>query len=441
MRSNRYSLAGKISAIFAVCVAVAAAVASALTVFPLTAWEIFVLTLPPALITGVWLLNRFLAPVSRVLESVSDGIRSFHDNDYTVRIAEWRDDELGDLVKLYNRVGEVLHEERKAIRQRELLLQTALDRSPAAVVLVNPLDRVIYCNTEARVIFLGGGKMKGRRFAEILENCPSEMRDVLAARSDGLFSIDPDGEKETYHVSRRRFTLNRQPHELYLMRRLTAELGRQEAEIWKKVIRVISHELNNYLAPISSLAHSGQQISGDPDRAGRLDEIFGSIRRSAEHLTQFLDGYARFARLPEPRKQPVSWSRFVETIRTIHPFELEGDIPTGHGYFDPAHMQQVITNLVKNAVEASEPPARIGVRIRAALDGGTTIQVMDRGRGLPGAVMRRALLPFYTTKRDGAGLGLPLCREIIEAHGGKLRIQSRDGGGTIVTCWIPPEST
>ena len=440
MRSNRYSLAGKISAIFAVCVVMAAGVAAALTVFPLTGWEIFVLALLPALVTGWWLLNRFLAPVSRILRAVSDGIRSFHDNDYTVRLADRRDDELGELVKLYNKVGDVLHEERKAIRQRELLLQTALDRSPAAIVLVNPLDRVIYANTEARTIFLGGGRMRGLRFGEILDNCPPEMRDVLAARSDGLFSIDHEGEKETYHVSRRRFTLNRQPHELYLMRRLTAELGRQEAEIWKKVIRVISHELNNSLAPISSLAHSGQLISGDPGRADRLEEIFGSIRKSVDHLTRFLDGYARFARLPEPRKQPVAWSQFVETIRMIHPFELEGEIPPGHGYFDPAHMQQVITNLVKNAVEASEPPARIGVRILDAAGGGTYIQVMDRGRGLPDHVMRRALLPFYTTKRDGAGLGLPLCREIIEAHGGKLRIQSRDGGGTIVTCWIPPKA-
>ncbi len=439
MLSTRHSLAGRISLVFAVCVVAAVAVASTLTIFSLTGWEVFILTLPVALILGLWLLNRSLRPVRRVLLAVSDGIRSFQDGDFSLRLAGARQDELGELVRLYNSVGEILHQERKAIRQRELLLQTALDRSPVAIVLVNPLDRVIYCNTEARKAFLGGAKLKGRRFGEILDRCPLEMKEVLAAGSDGLFSAGREGERETYHLSRRRFTLNGRTHALYLMRRLTAELGRQEAEIWKKVIRVIAHELNNSLAPISSLARSAQLIAGDPALSGRLEEIFASIRKNTEHLSQFLEGYARFARLPEPRKRLVPWSEFVESIRTIHPFELEGEIPPGRGYFDPAHMQQVITNLLKNAAEASDTPEGIGVKIGAAIDGGTYVQVMDRGRGLPEEVMRRALLPFYSTKQGGAGLGLPLCREIIEAHGGRLRIQNREGGGTIVTCWLPKE--
>jgi len=80
----------------------------------------------------------------------------------------------------------------------------------------------------------------------------------------------------------------------------------------------------------------------------------------------------------------------------------------------------------------------VAVRVAPASDGGTFIQVLDRGRGLSEEVMRRALLPFYSTKKGGAGLGLPLCREILEAHGGRIRIQNRDGGGTVVTCWLPP---
>ena len=434
----RFSLAGKISAIFGLCVLLSAAVSAFVSRFDMTWWQAFILSLVPSLALGLWLLDRFLRPVRSVLEAVGNGIRSFHDNDYSVRLGVKRRDELGELVGLYNEVGEILHRERKGIRQRELLLQTALDRSPAATVLVNPLDRVIYANVEARRLFMGGERLKGLHFTEVMERCPPEMAQVLEEGADGLFSVEHDGERETYHLSRRHFTLNGQPHGLFLLRRLTAELGRQEAEIWKQVIRVISHELNNSLAPISSLAHSAEQLSKDPERMDRLAGIFSSMRQNTENLKRFLEGYARFARLPQPRKQAVGWREFLDRMQGIHSFSVVGDPPPEGGWFDPSHMQQVLTNLLKNAVEASEGLAEVAVRIAPATDGGTVIQVMDRGRGLPDEVMRRALLPFYSTKKGGTGLGLPLCREILEAHGGRIRIQNREGGGTVVTCWLPP---
>ncbi len=437
----RRSLAGKIAAIFIVSCAAMAAVAAAATWFDMTPWQVFILSLPPGLAAGLWLLNRLLRPVGVVLSSVSDGIRSFHDRDYSVRIAARRDDELGELVALYNRVGEILHEERKSIRQKELLLQTALDRSPAAIVLINPIDRVVYCNIEARRIFLGGGRLKGRRWSEVRDACPMEMRDVIAQGTDGLFSVEIDGDRETYHLARRDFTLNQQPHALLLLRRLTIELRRQEAAIWKKAIRIITHELNNSLAPISSLARSAQLLAADPSRAGKLDHIFDSIRQNADHLKTFLEDYARFARLPEPRFEAVDWNDFHESVKAIHPFRLEGGVPAESAWFDPVQMRQLMTNLLTNAAEASDGSADpIAVSVVPAPDGGTWIRVLDRGRGLNEDVMRRALLPFYTTKSKGAGLGLPLCREIMEAHGGGLRLQNREGGGTIVTCWLPPRA-
>src|SRR5512145_3042616 len=155
----RFSLAGKISALFALCVILSAAFAAFLSNFDMTRWQVFILSLAPSLALGMWLLDRFLRPVRSILGAVTDGIRSFHDNDYSVRLGVKRRDELGELVGLYNEVGEILHRERKGIRQRELLLQTALDRSPAATVLVNPLDRVIYANVEARRLFMGGERL------------------------------------------------------------------------------------------------------------------------------------------------------------------------------------------------------------------------------------------------------------------------------------------
>lgn len=430
-------MAGKLSALFGIILLLMAALASAATLLPLTPWESFLLVLLAGLPLGIWWVHILLRPLRRTLAAVTDGIRSFHDHDYSVRVVGGQQDELGELVNLYNEVGEILHQERKSVRQRELLLQTALDSSPTAIVLVNPLARVLYANVEARRLLLGGGRLRGHDFQEVLKRCPDEMRDVLASQHDGLFTVDHEGQVETYHLSRRRFTLNQQPHSLYLLRRLTADLGRQEAEIWKKVIRTLSHELNNSLAPISSMAHSAQILARDPGNAERLEEVFSAIRQNTERLSQFLEGYARFARLPNPQQRQVDWEEFVGSLRTLHHFDLEEDLPRQPGYFDPAHIQQVLTNLFKNAAEASDGTPEISLSIRTDGMQGTFIEVRDRGRGMSSEVLRQALLPFYSTKKEGTGLGLALCREIIEAHSGHIKIQAREGGGTMVTCWLP----
>ena len=437
-RSLRFSLAGRLARILILALALFAALVLAAvswTTWPL--WIVFSLAFAVTMVPAVAAVSRALRPLEWTLEALSDGIRSFRDHDFSVRIAAAREDELGDLLRLYNRVGEILQEERGQLRQRELLLQTALDQSPVAILLVNPLDRVVYANQEARRLFTGGTRLGGRRFSEILEGCPGEMRELIGSARDGIFSVDAEAGPEVYHLAERDFTLNLRRHRLILLRRMTAELARQEAEIWKKVIRVISHEINNSLAPISSLTHSGLLISGDPSQSHRQEPIYRSIRERIDHLTSFLEGYARFARLPRPRPQPVEWRSWLEGLKRIYDFEIVGELPEAPGHFDPVQMQQALINVLKNAREASHDGERICVQVDRLPGGETRLQVLDRGKGMSEQIMRRALLPFYSTKPAGGGVGLPLCREILEAHGGAIRIQSRPGGGTIVSFWLP----
>lgn len=435
---RRFSLAGRITAGFFALLVVIAGLATALTrLTDLRPAIVFLSILLVGLPLGSIVIGRMLRPLDRVVRGVSDGIRSFRDQDFSVRLAYRRRDELGDLVEHYNEVSRILQEERHAVRQRELLLQTALDSSPAAILLVNSIDRIVYSNREARRLLTGGAKLEGRSFAELRAGCPRAMREVLASETDGLFTVPGEGQSETYHLAQRRFQLNRRDHRLVLLRRLTGELGRQEAETWKKVIRVISHELNNSLAPVSSLVHSAQQISQDPENIDRLDGVFSSIRERLLHLRRFIEGYARFARLPAPRRESVDWGEFLAGFSEFSNLEIVGSLPSAKGWFDPAQMRQVVQNLLKNAVEAGFGDTPVKVRVQDTRDG-TYLQVIDRGLGMDAETMEKALLPFYSTKPSGTGLGLPLCREILEAHGGKISLQAHDEGGTIVTCWLPP---
>lgn len=137
----------------------------------------------------------------------------------------------------------------------------------------------------------------------------------------------------------------------------------------------------------------------------------------------------------------VEWDRFLEGLTTLWPsLRVEGDIPRVKGWFDPAQIQQVLINLLKNAEESGGPADSVALLVGSVDPGGARLVVRDRGQGMSAEVMKSALLPFYSTKESGTGLGLPLCREIVEAHGGVLRLESRPGGGLDVVIRLPSQT-
>lgn len=435
---RRFSLAGRLGVLIlaqGIAVAGAAAASSWLHPSPRLA---FAAGAAAALLLALVVTERVLGGARRTFEALTDGIRSFRDGDFSLRLAVTRKDELGELVGLYNEMGDALREERHDLYQRELMLDTVLQGAPMGIVLTGPTGRVAYANRSARQLLSGGRRLEGQSFDDVLAACPPEIRETLAQPGDALFTVAIDGEDETYRAARRPFQLNMQSHVLYVVERLTPELRRQEVEVWKKAIRIMNHELNNSLAPIRSLVHSTRHVVGRPEHEHRLEGIFETLEERATYLSEFLEGYARFARLPRPRKQAVAWADFLEGVRRMTPFRLEAAPPGEPGNFDPAQMQQVLLNLLKNAYEAGSPPQEVTVSVHRTIDGGAAIRILDRGRGMDGEVMKQALLPFYSSKPAGSGLGLPLCQEIVEGHGGRLRVQSRAGGGLVVTCLLPP---
>jgi signal transduction histidine kinase len=313
-----------------------------------------------------------------------------------------------------------------------------VQNTPVAMLLVDPGGRIAYGNLAARKLVGGGRRLEGLALDALLTEAPEPLRDAVARGGDGLFAVEPDGsagEEDIYYLARTHFRLNGRPHELFVLRQLTTELHRQEVRTWKKVIRVISHELNNSLAPIASLAHSGAELASR-GRVAELDKVFDTIADRARHLEGFIQGYARFAKLPAPRPEPTPWREFVERLRSQIRFEIDGALPETPARFDRAQLEQALVNLLRNAHEAGSPPDQVKLRVRT-LTGVVSVEVADRGAGMSETVLSNALLPFYSTKRGGTGLGLALVREIAEAHGGRIAIASRDGGGVSVTITLP----
>lgn len=396
--------------------------------------------------TGVvFLINRLVAArlVWNGVQAVSDGLLSLTEGDYGVRLAVERDDEVGHLVKRFNTLTETLRRDRSGLYQKELLLERVLAASATIAVIVNEGGRVVYANPSAQAYFAGtpgGGKpLEGESLPALIAAGPRELQQAAMAPHDVLFTYEcgEAAEPETYHLAKHYFEISTQKHTLFLLRPLTKELARKEVETWKKAIRVLSHEVNNSLAPITSLVHSARLMLASPASfQQRLGAALDTIEERSAHLKAFLDGYASFARLPLPAKRAVPWRELLAGVEGLYRFQLEGELPAGPAFVDPSQLQQVLINLLKNAAESSSAPEAITLAARADASGAEFV-VRDRGKGMSADVMRNALLPFYSTKKTGSGLGLPVCREIVEAHGGRLSLHPREGGGVAVSCWLP----
>jgi nitrogen fixation/metabolism regulation signal transduction histidine kinase len=375
------------------------------------------------------------APLRRMrvnLGALTDGVRGVSDGDFSLRLRATGNDEITELVSMYNEVGNLLRAQRNDTLQRELLFETVLQATPLAIVLTAESGRVVYANRAARDLFTPGERLEGRLLADEILGAAPALREAFAQDRDSLFTAG----NESYHLARRTFYLNGRAHLLWMANRLTPELRRQEVEVWKRAIRVLNHELNNSLAPIRSLFHSARVIRQREEQWHRMDEINAAVEERLDYLQRFLDGYAAFARLPKPRPERTQWIDVLEAVQQIVPFRIAQPAPSHAGSVDRAQVEQLVINLVKNAAEAGSKAEEIVVDVQRRA-GGSLLSVSDRGEGMSDETITRALLPFWSTKPGGSGLGLPLCNEIVDAHGGHLRIARRDGGGTVVSCWLP----
>ncbi|RZF80564.1 histidine kinase [Pseudoalteromonas sp. CO325X] len=380
-------------------------------------------------------IHYVVTPRVKGLQAIESGLLNFKDGDFSTSLAYNKNDELGDLCRLYNETASKLHQERQWIYQRELMLDKVLHSSPQALLLVNDKQQVVYSNHSARSLLFADLRVEGEQLSVLFARMPNGLAQALQAGKEGLFSVEQQHEqRQTWHLATGHFLLNNQAHTLYILKPMTREISRQEVQVWKKVIRVISHELNNSLAPVSSMLHSGQLLAQGIEDT-RLARVFTTIDERIGKLSEFVQGYGRFAKLPQPQMKYFSWDNMMQGLTQQWAFTLLGELPE-QGYGDDTQLEQLLINLLKNAHESGSPEADISVEVNCS-EAQQEILVRDRGKGMSEAVMASALVPFYSTKSSGSGLGLALCREICEAHHGDISLHNRHHGGLVVRVHLP----
>ena len=191
----------------------------------------------------------------------------------------------------------LLAEQQRGAEWRESLLRTVVEATPVAMVLLAHSGDIAFSNRSARDLFFEGVAVEGQNVLSMIERAPAALRRSLLTKGDELFSVGAAGGPETFHLSRRHLE---DGQTLIAARNITHEINRHEVGGLKTVIRIISHEINNSLGPISSLVGSARIILQRPEHLPKLSTVLETIQERAVHLQSFLDGYARLAEIPEP---------------------------------------------------------------------------------------------------------------------------------------------
>jgi signal transduction histidine kinase len=247
-----------------------------------------------------------------------------------------------------------------------------------------------------------------------------------------------------WELRRRSFRWEGRPHRLVVLADLSQVLREEERVAWQRLIRVLSHEINNSLTPIKSIATSlsalldRRDVESDDDD---LKEGLQVIAGRSEALGRFMSSYARLAKLPHPQKRELSVREWVRRVASLESrIEVEVlDSPDVKIEADGDQLDQLLINLLDNAVDASLETGG-AVRINwADVEGHVEVRIEDEGPGL--AQTANLFVPFFTTKPKGSGIGLALSRQIVEAHGGRVKLRNRtDGPGCVAEVWLPRQA-
>ncbi len=362
------------------------------------------------------------------LRTLSNLLAALHEGDFSIRArGANRDDALGEVLREVNALGETLRKQRLGALEATALLRKVMEEIDVAVFAFDGgLHLRLVNRAGERVLNQPAPRLLGRTAEELgLSEC-------LEGQTPRIAQIAFPGKAGRWEIHRGRFREGGLPHQLLVISDLSRALRDEERQAWQRLIRVLGHELNNSLAPIKSVAENLGSLLSRDDRASDWEEDMrrglAVIAARTEGLNRFMNAYARLARLPAPRLQPVEVSTWVRRVAGLEP-RVPVQVLAGPDVkieADPDQLEQLLINLVRNAVDAALETGG-GVRVGWKKNGSyLEVWVRDEGPGIPN--LTNLFVPFFTTKQGGSGIGLVLSRQIAEAHGGTLSLENSSNG-------------
>lgn len=391
-----------------------------------------------------------LDQVVRPLQTLANVVGALREEDYSFRArGAARDDALGELALEINALADILTEQRIQSIEATALLSRVVEEINDPLFTFDPEHKLRLVNAAGeRLLQQSAARLLGQTATQLSLNACFE------AANETLVAV-PYSPNARWMVRKSSFRQNGVPHTLIVLSDVSRALREEERSAWQRLIRVLGHELNNSLAPIMSIAGSLAsrlpQLELPESQQIDFQRGLGIIEARTASLHRFLQSYRRLAQMPSPTLQPVELRPLIERVAALET-RLRVEIVPGPdvvAMIDPDLVEQMLINLVRNAVDAAleqaqsaghssgtppEPP-RVDMHWQQE-DGKIALLVEDNGIGLlnPG----NAFVPFYTTKPGGSGIGLVLCQQIAEAHGGSIALANRQNAhGCVVKVLLP----
>jgi two-component system nitrogen regulation sensor histidine kinase NtrY len=383
------------------------------------------------LLVGAWgvLTLALRDRIVRPLQTLANMLAALREGDFSIRARVRVQDARDPLSLAYlevNKLEEILREQRLGAVEATELLRKVLEEVDLAIFAFDE-------DAKLRLVNRAGERLLGQRGEKVVGRGADELRlgDALRGPAPRTIELSHPGGTGRWEVRRSRVRQEGLPLELLVLSDLSRALREEERQMWKRIIRVLSHEINNSLAPIKSISGSlATLVEKRPppdDLEEDMEKGLSVIQTRAEALGRFMSTYATLARLPQPELAAVdvpALVRRVALLETRLPIEVRAG-PALIARADRDQLEQALINLIRNAVDATletggVAPVTVGWGTR---DGALNLVIEDEGPGLSDTA--NLFVPFYTTKQGGSGIGLVLSRQIVEGHGGSLELENR----------------
>lgn len=384
-----------------------------------------------SVLVGFRLVKAFFLPV----EMIQTGTELIREREFGSHFREVGETEMDRLVGIYNQMVDQLREERLKLEEQNLFLEKVLEASPTGVVTLDPDQQIYQLNPAAQTVLGSAESLEGSPLSEL----PAPFDAELPRLTDGGSTILQIHGGRRLRVRRASFYDRGTQRGFLLLEELTEELQASERAAYGKLIRMMSHEVNNSVGVVRSLLEScGHYDQHLPEREraefGQAMEV--AVDRLL-HLSSFMNGLARVVRIPAPESRPCDLTQLLSDIALLmgpelgrRKIQLDWSPPAEALLIecDKNQIEQVIVNIFQNAMEAIGSDGQIRLEL-GQRDGAAELSLIDSGPGLTADAASKLFTPFFSTKRDGQGVGLTLTREILSQHRFNFSLTNEPTGG------------